>query len=236
MSVTWNSYYETQPPGGDAPRQGDDQLRELKQAIRERFAKEHESDLDSGVLASEGYHLEGSAVGYVASSAPTTTPAGDALAAIDDGRIWYDDGEYLLPKVRSGNAWSPYMRDVARFTFQGSLGTGTSAGVPLIFPRAAAIKRVAAKVGTAPTGQSLIIDLHRMGASGTDAGSIFASDGVRLTIASSATFDDKDYDSSELDATNAAIAYQEYIKIDIDQVGSTVAGADLCIAVEAVLG
>ena len=77
-----------------------------------------------------------------------------------------------------------------------------------------------ATVGTAPTGQSLIVDVNNNGSSLWG-----ATQANRPTIAAGTntnkrtTFDD------------ASIADGEYITVDVDQVGSGTAGADLVVTV-----
>lgn len=87
--ATWNSAFEATPAGSDVPSAGDDKIRELKGAIRERLDKEHVMDLTSGLLAEDGWHESGSAKAYIQASAPTTRPDGTtALSSADNGRIW----------------------------------------------------------------------------------------------------------------------------------------------------
>lgn len=108
-SVVWNTAYEAAPAGGDSPSGGDDSIRELKQATRERLAKEHKSDLSSGTAALEGWHKQGSAISYYAATAPTTRPDGTtALDSSDYGRLWYktDTG---LAYVYTSTGWVAFL-------------------------------------------------------------------------------------------------------------------------------
>lgn len=85
----WTSNYESNPEGGDLAGQGDDQIRGLKEAVRERVEHEHYMDLNVGDPAEDGWHLGGSAKIYHQESTPTTRPDGvTALDAEDNGRIW----------------------------------------------------------------------------------------------------------------------------------------------------
>lgn len=87
--VTWNSNFEDNPSGDDSPSYGDDEIRLLKSAFRERFEKGHMMNLASGTVASDGWHKSGSAKLYYQASAPTTRPDGTtALTADDNGRRW----------------------------------------------------------------------------------------------------------------------------------------------------
>jgi hypothetical protein len=77
---------------------------------------------------------------------------------------------------------------------------------------------VRAVVGTAPTGASLIVDVHKNDTT------IFTTQSNRPTITA----------SSFTDTSVPAVALWsagEYLTVDIDQVGSTVAGSDLVVTV-----
>jgi hypothetical protein len=72
-------------------------------------------------------------------------------------------------------------------------------------------------VGTAPTGAAVIVDVNKNGTT------IYSTQSARPTIAVSTT---------SATGNNPAIttfASGDYITVDIDQVGSTVAGADLSV-------
>ena len=74
-------------------------------------------------------------------------------------------------------------------------------------------------VGTAPTGATLICDVHK------DGTTIFTTQANRPTIAASGFVSDLETP----DVT--AWADGSYLTFDVDQVGSTVAGSDLVITV-----
>ncbi len=81
------------------------------------------------------------------------------------------------------------------------------------------IQTVAAMVNTAPTGASVIIDVNKNGAT------IFGTQVNRPTIAAAAT-------SATVGAhSTLTVTDGDYLTIDIDQVGSTVAGADLVVII-----
>lgn len=98
-AVVWNTPYENSPAGGNSPSFGDDQFRDLKSAVRERFEKEHTMNLASGTVAGDGQHKSGSAKVYYQASEPTVRPDGvTALTADDNGRRWVrtsDKREYV---------------------------------------------------------------------------------------------------------------------------------------------
>ena len=77
-----------------------------------------------------------------------------------------------------------------------------------------------ASVGTAPTGASLIVDVHKNGTT------IFGTQANRPTIAVSTNT------NKSTGHTVTTWADGEYLTVDVDQVGSTVAGSDLAVTVE----
>jgi hypothetical protein len=79
------------------------------------------------------------------------------------------------------------------------------------------IKFVRASVGTAPTGSSLIIDVNKNGTT------IYTTQSKRPQIAAG-TFTDLG-DTPDV----AGFVQGDYLTIDIDQVGSTLPGADLVV-------
>lgn len=94
MATTWNTAFEGTPAGSAAPAEGDDRIRELKSATRERIEKEHVMDTGSGLYSEDGWHREGSAIAYYESSAPTNRPDGaTALDTDDAGRLWVDSDD-----------------------------------------------------------------------------------------------------------------------------------------------
>ena len=106
------------------------------------------------------------------------------------------------------------------FAKQGTLttGTGTFRWYP---PENATIVDAWASVGTAPTGATLLVDVNRTGTT------IFTTQSGRPTIAISGFYDL----SGTPDGTLTMTAGTDYLTVDIDQVGSTIAGADLVVGV-----
>lgn len=83
------------------------------------------------------------------------------------------------------------------------------------------IQGVRASVGTAPTGASIIIDVN------VNDTTIFTTQANRPTITAS------NFTSGKITNMNVtSIAVGNYITVDIDQVGSTIAGSDLVIQLE----
>jgi hypothetical protein len=112
------------------------------------------------------------------------------------------------------------VRYMVPFSQGGTLTTGT--GQFRLYNRSGAtrtIQTVTASVGTAPTGASILIDVNKNGTT------IFTTQSNRPTIAASG-FEDE---SGAPDVTSWAAG--DYLTIDIDQVGSTIAGANLTVTV-----
>lgn len=99
FSVVWDSTFRGTPAGGADIREGDDRIRELKDALQERLEREHY--LDSASNANQGLHLEGSAVSYYAGgSDPTNRP--DGVTALGDNV--YDKGRLYVESTAIASA------------------------------------------------------------------------------------------------------------------------------------
>ena len=100
----------------------------------------------------------------------------------------------------------------------GDMAVGTTkAFVPA--PFAMEITKVKAQVLTAPTGADLIIDINVNGTS------IYTTQANRPTIASGDTTVEADLPDS------LSISENDMVTIDIDQVGSTIAGSNLAVVI-----
>lgn len=104
------------------------------------------------------------------------------------------------------------------FAVPGTLTVGSIA-VRLHAPQAGTISNVTATVGTAPTGASIIVDVNKNGTT------IFTTQGNRPTI----TAGNQDDLSSTPDVTSFVL--NDVFTMDLDQVGSTIAGSDLIVQV-----
>lgn len=127
----------------------------------------------------------------------------------------------LASIAANGAVRGPNSGMILPYSLTGTVATGTGkhrlyndTGVPLI------IRAVRASVGTAPTGTALIVDVNKGGSS------IFTTQSNRPTIPAGANT------SGKVTAINTtALADGEYLTVDVDQVGSTVAGADLTVQI-----
>lgn len=95
------------------------------------------------------------------------------------------------------------------------LQTGTEQSARLFAPVTGTLVKAVAYVKTAPTGADLIIDINKNGTT------LWASG--KLTVAASANTGSK----TTFDST--AVTAEDYFTIDIDQIGSTVAGSNLTV-------
>lgn len=108
----------------------------------------------------------------------------------------------------------------AVFTYAGALIVQTGAiRIYNKFGTTLTLQSVFIAVNTAPTGASIIVDVNKNGTT------IFTTQANRPAIAASANTGS----SSTLDVTSFADG--DYLQADIDQIGSTIAGADLTVHV-----
>lgn len=106
------------------------------------------------------------------------------------------------------------------FTYPGTVAVATGAArMPVMV--SCTIVKARAMVGTAPTGASLIVDLNKNGTT------VFTTQANRPTIAISGN----DSGAGTTPDVTSLVA-GDYLTADVDQVGSTVAGADLVVLVQ----
>lgn len=103
----------------------------------------------------------------------------------------------------------------------GTLTTGTSLTPAMVVVTAQTITKVYAYVKTAPTGASILIDINKNGTSIWN-----TTQANRLAI----TAGNNSGDQTSFDTTS--LAEGDVLTFDIDQVGSSVSGADLTIVVK----
>lgn len=131
-------------------------------------------------------------------------------------------GTVLSWAEANGSVRAPNLGRTYPFAKAGALvvGAGTFAiyndtGVPLT------IRSARATVGTAPTGAAIICDVNISGTT------IFTTQANRLTIAAGAKTSGKN-----TSANVTTIPDGGYLTVDIDQVGSTIAGSDLLVQID----
>lgn len=112
----------------------------------------------------------------------------------------------------------------AVWTVVGTLTTSTDASPWLYFKNARTITAGAAIVKTAPVGASIIIDIEKSTDNGATWTSIWnTTPANRLSISAG----NREGTQTSFDTT--AVAAGDYLRIAIDQVGSTTSGADLTV-------
>lgn len=226
--ATWtDSGYNGDPDSNDSPTLGDDGIRSTRKEVFERVGNEHtnaDNTSSDGTRPQDWLHRRGSAKAYRQATAPTQRPNTSSLTADDVGRIWFDSDAADLLYVYDGSSWTGAIREIARFSIQGSLATGTDLVPALIFPRDCKVTKVSARVGTAPTGANLNVDINKNATTSIFSTTFAIASGANTT--STTTFDTSVYELSA----------DDYLTFDIDQVGSATAGADLSVTVEVVLG
>jgi hypothetical protein len=136
------------------------------------------------------------------------TDPGDLDDALDQLAERVDDLEGATPEATRGIAF--YVGE------DQEVATRLAA---IIVPLSLTITEVRALVGTAPVGADLIVDVNKNGTT------IFTTQGNRPTIADGNTSDT----SGTPDVT--ALAVGDVLSIDVDQIGSGTAGADLSVTV-----
>jgi hypothetical protein len=131
------------------------------------------------------------------------------------------DGEVLVADSgeAAGVKWAPMMRYIT-FGVNGTLVVGAGS-VRFYAPFACTLVRVQAAVGAAPTGASVIVDVNKNGTT------FFTTQANRPAVAAAV------YVSSWATPDVTTLAVGDYVTVDVDQVGSSVAGSDLVVTVEA---
>lgn len=147
-----------------------------------------------------------------------------AAASNNSGLLYFatdDNGGTLYRST--GSSWVQVAAAVNLFEFAtlsqgGTLSVKTGAS-RFYVESSYTIVGVRVAVGTAPTDASIIVDVNKNGTT------IFTTQGNRPTIAAS---------SNTATANNpdvTSLVAGDYLSVDIDQVGSTVAGSDLTVQV-----
>ena len=173
--------------------------------------------LDSFTAVTPGQRRDGS--GSAPQESALFTNIGDAVEAIQAELGLNPSGAQSTVLARldlvDTNNWR--LRDI--------IVTGTltvAAGVIRYkFPVAVTILGITLAVNTAPTGAAILVDINKNGTT------IFSTQGNRPTIAISAF-------ATAAEVTNmntTAVAAGDYLTADVDQIGSTAAGANLVVTV-----
>jgi len=186
-------------------------------------------------------HLEGAPTEDLATKAPTSEWAYDHVAGADPHTGYQKESEKgaasgyasldassvveQSPKVhaarhQTGGADILYVPRTYVWFVPGTLATGTEQAATFRMKRATTVESVELHVKTAPTGAALIIDINEGGTTLFNEG----DSGVRPEI----DIDGYTEDGNEV-LTDTAIAAGAELTMDIDQIGSTLAGEDLTV-------
>jgi len=149
---------------------------------------------------------------------PHVTITGGAISGITDLAV--ADGGTGASSAAAARVNLAIPRE-AVFASSGAQTTVTGA-LRWYAPVALTISSVRASVGTAPTGACLIVDVNKNGTT------IFSGGTGRPWIAGSTNT------ATSTGMSTTALAAGDYLTVDVDQVGSTVAGSDLTVQVEMV--
>jgi hypothetical protein len=125
--ATWDAVFEAKPNGGDVPSTLDNEQRNHRKAVEERMKNEHDTYTEDGTvgnLVKDWVHKEGSAMAYYESDEPTNQPNGEALAARDAGRLWWDSDDNEL-RCWDGSA----MQTIKKISGDLELGGTVTSGV-----------------------------------------------------------------------------------------------------------
>jgi len=114
--------------------------------------------------------------------------------------------------------------EVISFSFPGTLAVVNPSKLRWRAPRAYTIKHVRLNIDTAPTGAAILVDVDKRPNGSDVATTIYTTQGNRPTIAISAK------EESAITAPDVtALAAGDKLSVNIDQIGSTIAGADLVV-------
>lgn len=153
-------------------------------------------------------------------SALTLTEIADpATAAAGTVELYAKADNQVYTKDEAGNVrLLTHAIEAYPFTMPGTLTTKVGAG-RVYMEGTYVVESVRASVGTAPTGAAVIVDVNRNGTT------IYTTQTNRPTIAVSTQT------ATGGTAANGSFVAGDYLTVDVDQIGSTVAGAELVVVV-----
>jgi hypothetical protein len=166
-------------------------------------------DASTGAIGDTGYTGSQGIIGYTGSQ-------GDLGYT---GSIGYTGSQGNIGYTGSKGDTGAIGTTEISFSIPGTLTTRTGT-MRWYFDNNYTIDNVIATVGTAPTGASIIVDVNKNGTT------IFTTQANRPTITAS-SFTDL---TSTPNVTT--VASGDYLTVDIDQIGSTIAGTDLVVRIK----
>jgi len=167
---------------------------------------------------------------YIILSFSITAYSGEQITSYDESTIPVLNEELRklnaqLDKVINGNdstANTANTKYIYFFIPDDTLTTGTDKLGRIYMPFAGTISEAHASVKTAPTGADIVVDLNLNGST------IWSTQTNRVTIAASANI------GTQTTFNTASFASGDYFTIDLDTVGSSVAGAKLVVRLKVV--
>lgn len=149
---------------------------------------------------------------FPAGSVPSQTAGTGTIFTADSKTLWMKGDDNIIRPVDM--SW-----EVLPFSVSGTLTVKVGANRFPIAGGTFQIQTVAAMVGTAPTGASVIVDVNKNGST------LFTTQANRPTIAVSTN------SATVGTFTATTVTTGDYITVDVDQIGSTVAGSDLTVVI-----
>lgn len=122
--------------------------------------------------------------------------------------------------VSAAPAWGATPKKFLVWHIPSDISTGTQKSARFYMPFAGTISKARAYLKTAPTGADVLIDLNKNGST------IWSTQANRLTVSAAANT------GSQTSFNTTTFVADDYIDIDIDQVGSTEPGEDLTVQLE----
>lgn len=147
----------------------------------------------------------------------------DASAAIEESKISFNTS---TGHDHDGTDSKAIPKAIV-FTVTGTLTTGTSVAPVLLSTGSLTISKAYVNVKTAPSGADLIVDIDKSSDNGSTWTSIWNTNQAnRVKVADGST------SGTETSFDTTSLSESDLLRLNIDQVGSTTAGADLTVTVK----
>jgi hypothetical protein len=146
----------------------------------------------------------------------TADPATPTLLA---GDLYYNTSTGRF-RIYNGTIWTDVHPPIECYTMSVTGVLTVATGKSRIYLEGSyVIETVRTAVNTAPTGASLIVDVNKNGTT------IYTTQGARPTIAASS------FTATGNSPAVTTFVAGDYLTVDVDQIGSTVAGSDLTVTI-----
>lgn len=142
----------------------------------------------------------------------------DAATRLNLGLTYPGGEETVVPNVDIGDPGAaPVYKETFPFAVTGALTVKTYANRFYVADNYTVLG-IRASVGTAPTGAAILVDVNKNDTS------IFAAPADRPSIAAGSN-------TAQVTPSGLTLAAGDYLTVDVDQIGSTVAGSDLTVQI-----